>query len=104
MRQAKIVIRVIHRQLLAHAGFLCAYGGDTPPHRRHMLADIEVEALHKGRVDLPALRGQHLLNSRHQELLDLVVSEDVRRRTWAAATEHACWRNLVPWVFGGHEP
>jgi len=41
--------------LLPHAVLALAQRGDTPPDRRHMLADGQIEALHKGRVDLPAM-------------------------------------------------
>jgi len=69
MREAKIVVDMIQGELLPHAVLTLAQRGDTPPDRCHVLADGEVQALHKGRIDLPAKRGQHLLD----RLVDLLT-------------------------------
>ena len=45
MGQTKVVIDVIQHQLLAHARFVFAQRADPPSHRRHMLADGQVEAV-----------------------------------------------------------
>jgi len=66
MWEAKVVVRVIQSQLLAYAVLALAERGDTTSHRRHMLTDGQVEAFNEGCVDVPAVRGQHLLNSRQR--------------------------------------
>src|SRR2546426_1931906 len=66
MWEAKVVVRVIQSQLLAYAVLALAERGDTTSHRRHMLTDSQVDAFNEGRVDVPAVRGQHLLNSRQR--------------------------------------
>src|SRR5215475_2913160 len=63
MRQAKVVVRLIHDQLLTQPLFLLAERQDPSSDRRYMLADIKVEAFHKGRVDLPATRCQHVVDT-----------------------------------------
>ena len=62
MGQAEIVVTVLQGQLLAQAVFALAQSGDAPADRRYMLTDVEVQALHKGGVDLPATGRQHLLH------------------------------------------
>ena len=69
MRQAAVIVGLIQRQLLPQTVLTLAQRGDTPPDRCHVLADGEVQALHKGRIDLPAKRGQHLLD----RLVDLLT-------------------------------
>jgi hypothetical protein len=64
MRQTKIIVDMIQRQLLPQAILALAQHIDPPPHRRDMLADGQVEALHKRRVDLPAAGREHLLDRR----------------------------------------
>jgi len=54
MGQAKIVVGVVHSQLLADAILTLTQRGDTSPDCRHMLADGEVDALHKRGIDLLA--------------------------------------------------
>src|SRR3989475_8130516 len=66
MWEAKVVVRVIQSQLLAYAVLALAERGDPTSHRRHMLTDGQVEAFNEGRVDLPAMCGQPLLNSRQR--------------------------------------
>src|SRR6266446_9034323 len=53
---------MIQGQLLAYAVLALAQRGNATPNRRHMLAQAEVEAFHEGRIDLPAARGQPLLD------------------------------------------
>jgi len=62
MRQAKIVIHVVHSHLLPQALLSLAERGDATPNCRHMLAQAEVEALDEGGIDLPAAGRQHLLH------------------------------------------
>ena len=62
MGQNKVVIDVKQRQLLSQARFALAERIDPAPERRHPLTDIEVEALHKGRLDRPATGSQDLLH------------------------------------------
>jgi hypothetical protein len=54
MRQAKVVVHVIQRQLMAYAVLAFAEGGDAATDRGDMLADTEVETFNEGGVDLPA--------------------------------------------------
>ena len=56
MRQAEIVVGVVHYQLLAQAILALAQGIDSSPHRRHALTDIQVQSLHKGSVGRVPLR------------------------------------------------
>src|SRR5439155_16240334 len=62
MRQAKIVIHVVHSSLLPQALLALAERGDATPNRRHLLAQAEVEALDEGGLDVPAAGRQHLLH------------------------------------------
>jgi hypothetical protein len=41
--------------LLPQAVLALAQRGDTPPDRGDMLADVQIDALHKGCIDLPAM-------------------------------------------------
>jgi hypothetical protein len=43
MREAEIVVRVVHNQLLAHAGLAVTERVDPPAHRRYALANVQVE-------------------------------------------------------------
>ena len=63
MRQAKVVVRVVKGQLLAYTPLAFAPSHHAPPDGGDMLADRQVQALNQGDVDLPALRGEHLLHS-----------------------------------------
>src|SRR3989442_12900994 len=53
---------MIQHELLAYAVLALAERGDTPPHRRHMLTDRQVEAFNERRVDLSAAGRQHVLD------------------------------------------
>jgi len=45
MREAKIIVHVIQGELLPQAVLTLAEGGHPSPHRGHMLAQRQVEAL-----------------------------------------------------------
>src|SRR5215510_8887874 len=74
VRQAEIVVRVVHCQLLAQAVLTCAQGVDPTPYRCYSLANIQVQPLDKRRVNLPATHRQDLLNplhsAKHHPILD----------------------------------
>src|SRR2546425_12385823 len=55
---------MIQYELLAYAVLVFAQRGDAPSKSGHMLAHRQVEALDKGRVDLPTARREHLLDGR----------------------------------------
>ena len=54
MREAKVVIRVVESQRLPQRLLALTQRADPSSDGRHMLTQRQVEALHKGRVDLPA--------------------------------------------------
>jgi hypothetical protein len=62
MRQTDVVGRLAQGELLPQASFPFAERVHPTADGGHMLADREVEALHKGRVDLPAAGRSHLLD------------------------------------------
>src|SRR5262252_4152201 len=62
MRQTEVVIALEERQLLAQPVFALAERGDPTPDGRHMLAEVAVEALHEGGIDLAAKGSQHGLD------------------------------------------
>jgi len=62
MRQYEIMVDVEHHQLMLQAVFALTQRVDPTPYRRHALANVEVEPLHKGCIDLPATRRQDLLD------------------------------------------
>ena len=62
MWQAEIIIDLIQRQLLPYACLVFAQRGDAPPHRGHMLADAEVQALDERGVDLVAQGSSHRID------------------------------------------
>ena len=62
MGQTEIIVDMIHGQLLPQPIFALAERADTSSNSGHMLADGQVEAFDKRRVDLPAVRGEHLLD------------------------------------------
>jgi hypothetical protein len=51
------MIDLIQNQLLTQARFMLAQRVDATANRRDLVAQVEVEALDKGCVDLPAIRG-----------------------------------------------
>src|SRR3954465_1003023 len=59
MGQAHIVIYLKHPQLLSQAVLALAQRADPAPDRGDMLADAEVDPLHEGGVDVPAMWSQH---------------------------------------------
>ena len=76
MRQHEIVVDLEQRQLLAQALLALAQRGNTPPHGGDMLTDGQVDALRKGGVDLPALRGQHVIDGIQRTKHDAVAHPD----------------------------
>ena len=59
MGQAEIVIAMEYSQLLPQPVFALAQRADPSPDRGDMLPDGEVDPLHAGRIDVPAMRRQH---------------------------------------------
>src|SRR5438445_12538729 len=53
---------MVQSELLPQADLTLAHRGDTPPHGGYMLAEVQIEALHKRGVDLPAVPREHLLH------------------------------------------
>ena len=64
MGQAEVVVQVVQGQLLAYPHHTFAQGRHPPANGGHMLANSEVDALEEGRIDLPAVCGQHLVDPR----------------------------------------
>src|SRR5262249_60287533 len=62
MGQTEIIVHQIQGQLLAYTVLTLAERGDPTSHRRHMLTDGQVEALHQGRVEVPALAAPPLVD------------------------------------------
>src|SRR4029453_14656651 len=52
--ETKVVIDLIQHQLLAQAPFVFAQRADPPANSSHMLADVEVDPLDEGGIDLAA--------------------------------------------------
>src|SRR5215472_6097764 len=59
MQEAKIIVDMIQGELLSQAVLTLAQRADPSPHRGHMLAYREVEALNESGVDLAAKGSQH---------------------------------------------
>ena len=70
------MIRLIQGQLLAQAHFVFTQWADPTADRRHMLTDVEMQALHEGRVDLPAAGREHLLDRLEGAKHDAVCHAD----------------------------
>src|SRR5262245_59744914 len=75
MGQAEIMVALEHRELMLHAVLALAQCVDSTADGCYPLADVEVESLNKGGVDLPTTHRQDLLDSRqraeHHAVLDL---------------------------------
>src|SRR2546426_10957767 len=75
MGQAEIMVALEHRELMLHAVLALAQRVDSTADGCYPLADVEVESLNKGGVDLPTTRRQDLLDGRqraeHHAVLDL---------------------------------
>ena len=56
------MIRLEKSQLVTQTRFVFAQRVDSPPNGGDMVAEVQVQALHKCGIDLPALRGQSLLD------------------------------------------
>ena len=61
--QDNIVLDLEQGQLIPQARFARAERVAPTPNRRHALPDVEVEPLHKGGSDRPAVSRQHLLKA-----------------------------------------
>src|SRR5215475_14410111 len=57
-----VIVAMVQRELLPQADLTLAHRADTTPHGGHMLAEVQIEALHKRGVDLPAVHREHLLH------------------------------------------
>ena len=57
VRQAKIVVGLEQGQLVIQSRFVFAQRVDPSPDRRHMLAKVETQPLHKARIDGPTSLG-----------------------------------------------
>jgi len=55
------MLELVHGQLLSQTCLVFAERINPTADRRHMLPDVEVEALHQRRIDLPAVGRQHPL-------------------------------------------
>ena len=64
---------MIQCELLVYALLTFAERGDASSDSGHMLADAQVDALNERRVDLPAVRRQHLLNRTEEPSCPVVV-------------------------------
>jgi hypothetical protein len=60
MRQAKVVVALPHHQMLAHAVLALAERGGPTADCSHPLAQVQLEPLDKGRMDLPTACRQPL--------------------------------------------
>ena len=74
---------MIQCELMVYAVFAFAEGHAAATDGGHMLPEGEVEALNKGRIDVPAVRGQDLLDSGQRAEHDPVPHADqtASRRT-----------------------
>ena len=54
------MVRLEHNKLLAEAVLTLAQRIDPTPYGRHTLAEVQIQALHKRGVALPAVVGQRL--------------------------------------------
>src|SRR6266581_7048458 len=73
MRQDEIVVDLEQHQLLAQAVLMLAQRVDPTADRRHMLPEVEIEALYESGVDVPALRSQYLINGLQRAKHDAMV-------------------------------
>src|SRR5919197_1586817 len=62
MGQAEIMVALEHHELMLHAVLALAQRVDSTADGCYPLADVEVESLNKGGVDLPTTRRQDLRN------------------------------------------
>src|ERR1043166_6759378 len=62
MCQHEVVVDVEQCQLMLQAVLALAQRVDPTPYCRHALADVEVEPLYKGGIDLPATGSQDVLD------------------------------------------
>ena len=73
--QYKVMVHLEQYQLMPQAVFALAQCVDPTSYRRYALPDIQVEPLHKGRIDLPAAGRQYLpdrlTRPEHHPMLDV---------------------------------
>src|SRR5262249_39777655 len=62
MGQTEIIIDLIQGQLLPYACLVFAQCRNAPSNSGDMLAQVEIEALDEGGVDVPTTRREHLLD------------------------------------------
>src|SRR5215831_7158077 len=62
MGQTEIVVRVVERELLPQSVCALTQRADPAPDRGDMLPDAEVDPLHKGGVDVPAVWRQDVVD------------------------------------------
>ena len=102
--QHDVVVAMEHRQLMLPA--VCALTQRVAPtaYRRHTLAHVQVEALHEGRIALPAPRRSALCNGPpcaehhpvfhpHQALAPVLLDH---RRIEQPRQRHPAWLGLGP--------
>jgi len=75
---------MIQYELLAYAVLVFAQRGDAPSNSGHMLAHRQVDALDKGRVDLPTARREHLLDGREGPGIVFAHTYRGDQRSWTA--------------------
>jgi hypothetical protein len=73
MRPHEVVRGAEERQLLTQARFVCAPRVDAPPDGRDRLAQVQIQALDKRRVDRPTPLGQPRLDGLSHAEYDLVL-------------------------------
>jgi hypothetical protein len=76
VRQYEIVTRLEKSQLVTQSSFVFAQRVDPPPNSGDMLAEVQVQALHKCGIDLPASLGQSLLDCLTRAKHDTVCDPD----------------------------
>src|SRR5262247_1572044 len=76
---------------------------DPAADRRHMLTQVQVETFHEGRIDLPTLLGQHVLNGLTGTEYHAVAHADQTPAT--ILLDHLCIKQLrqgpPPWLWCG---
>ena len=80
MGQAEIIIAVEHGQLLPQPVFALAQRADSSPDRSDMLADVQIDALHKARVDVPTQGDQEVIDGLQRANTTRCLTSTRRRR------------------------
>ena len=76
MWQAKIVVRLIEGELGSQAFLAFAQRHHAPPDGSHMLSNRQIDPFNEGGVDLPSLRGEHVLHAFQCPAYDPVADVD----------------------------